>query len=41
MDGRVMAQIAKNDPEAITAEVFNDMFVFLFRYVKNVLLLPG
>ncbi len=25
----------------ITSEVFNDMFVFLFRYVKNVLLLPG
>lgn len=41
MDGRVMAQIAKNQPEMITSEVFNEMFQFLYVYVKRVLLLPG
>lgn len=41
MDGRIMADIAKKNPEMITAEVFNDMFVFLFNYLKKVILLPG
>ena len=36
-----MAQIAKNQPEMITSEVFNEMFMFLYMYVKRVLLLPG
>ena len=41
MDGRIMAQMAKQEPEMITADVFNEMFLFLFMYVKRVLLLPG
>jgi len=41
MDGAVMAAVAKREPEMITAEVFNDMFTFLFVYAKRVLLLPG
>ena len=41
MDGRVMAQMAKQQPEMITSEVFNEMFCYLFMYVKRVLLLPG
>ena len=41
MDGRIMADMAKREPEMITSEVFNDMFVFLFAYLKKVILLPG
>mgnify|MGYP003894804335 CR=1 FL=1 len=41
MDGRIMADLAKREPEVITEQVFNDMFVFLFRYLKHVLLVPG
>ena len=36
-----MAQMAKQEPEMITVDVFNEMFLFLFMYVKRVLLLPG
>lgn len=41
MDGRIMAEMAKNEPEFITAERFNEMFAFLYRYTQNVLLVPG
>ena len=41
MDGRIMAEMAKKEPDMITAEVFNEMFLFLFQYIKKVLLLPG
>jgi len=32
MDGLVMANMAKEEPEFITAERFNEMFAFLYRY---------
>ena len=41
MDGRLMAELAKSDPELITAEVFNEMFVYLFSYMKRVMFIPG
>ena len=36
-----MAQVAKKTPEMIAPEVFNEMFQFLFAYLKKVILLPG
>lgn len=41
MDGRVMADVAKNSPELITADMFNSMFQFMFQYLKRVMLIPG
>ena len=41
MDGRIMADLAKNQPEMISCEVFNDVFIFLYTYVKKAMLLPG
>ena len=41
MDGRIMAEMAKEEPEMITAEVFNDFFQFLFAYVKQTMFIPG
>ena len=41
MDGAIMAELAKTQPEIISAEVFNDMFTFMWVYVKKVILLPG
>ena len=41
MDAAVMARLAKDDPEMVSPEVFNAMFVFLFAYLKKVMLLPG
>lgn len=41
MDGQVMARIAKSDPEMISAEVFSEMFTFLYQYIKKCILLPG
>ena len=36
-----MARIAKSDPEMISAEVFSEMFTFLYQYIKKCILLPG
>lgn len=41
MDGRIMAQMAKQEPDMITAEVFNDFFQFLFQYVRKTMFVPG
>lgn len=41
MDGQIIARMAKKEPECVTSDVFNDMFVFLFAYLKKVILLPG
>jgi len=41
MDGRVMADLAKREPDVITAEVFAEMFTYLYVYLKKVILLPG
>ena len=36
-----MANVARDRAELITAEVFNEMFAWMFTYTKKVLLLPG
>ena len=36
-----MSNIARNRPEIITTEVFEEMFVFYYNYLKKVVLLPG
>ena len=36
-----MAELAKTEPDLISAEAFNDMFTFMWVYVKKVILLPG
>ena len=41
MDANLMAKLTKTNPEIITVEVFQEMFAFLFMYVKNVMMLPG
>ena len=41
MDAQVLARVAKSDPECITAEVFGEMFSFLYVYIKKTILLPG
>ena len=41
MDGALMASMAKTEPDMITAEVFNEMFVYLFAYMKRVMFIPG
>ena len=41
MDGQVMARIAKQEPDMISAAVFAEMFTFLYAYIKKCILLPG
>ena len=41
MDANLMAKLTKEEPEIITVEVFQQMFAFLYVYVKQVMLLPG
>lgn len=41
LDGGVINRINKENPEAITAEIFTELFMFLYSYVKNCMLLPG
>ena len=41
MDGRIMADIAKKDPDMITPEVFQDLYWYMFNYCKKALFLPG
>ena len=41
IDGDIMSNIARNRPEIITTEVFEEMFVFYYNYLKKVVLLPG
>ena len=41
MDAEAMARLMKEDPNAITGETFADLWVFLYMYIKNVMLLPG
>lgn len=36
-----MSRMAKTEPDMITAEVFNEMFVYLFAYMKRVMFIPG
>mmetsp|Transcript_46046 Transcript_46046/g.60995 ORF Transcript_46046/g.60995 Transcript_46046/m.60995 type:complete len:82 (-) Transcript_46046:250-495(-) len=36
-----MADIARRRPELITAEIFEQMFTFMFNYIRKCLLLPG
>jgi len=41
MDGAIMAELAKKEPDMMTPEVFQDLFIYLFNYCKKVIFLPG
>ena len=41
MDGLLISRLVKSDPEIINPEVFNQMFYFIYQYIKKVILLPG
>ena len=41
MDGGLMAEFAKTSPELVTPEIFQDLFLYMYNYCKNVLFLPG
>ena len=36
-----MARLARDNPEIVSAETFNTMFIFLFAYLKKTMFLPG
>lgn len=41
MDAGKIAEIANNNPDEITVEIFQELFTFLFGYLKAVIFLPG
>ena len=41
MDGVILANVARDQPEIISTEVFEEMFVFMFNYLRKVVFLPG
>jgi len=36
-----MGDLAKKDPDLVTPETFQELYVFMFNYCKKVLFLPG
>ena len=41
MDGSIMARLVKEEPEIMEVQVFNDMWYFMFAYLKRAMLVPG
>ena len=41
MDGALMGNLAKKQPELVTPEAFTELFVFYMNYCRKVLFLPG
>ena len=41
MDANLMAKLTKEQPEVITVPNFQEMFSFLYAYVKQAMLMPG
>ena len=41
MDGQIMVDLHKKNPELITPEVMTDLFVYLHNYLRKVMFMPG
>ena len=41
MDANLMAKLNKEQPEILTVDVFQDLFCFLYVYLRQCMLLPG